>query len=103
MEDAFRLARDQATFGRAFVFPPYVGTLFESVRGLTRAGFQHTSREEKQGWGKALGARIVAPTGEVLDLGDVLVDGETGNISVFRPLRDIQTLVRFIDRATIAP
>lgn len=100
VEDAIRLSREQAVFNRVFFFPPFAATLFRDVRGLSRAGFEFSPEEERRTEGKVYGARIVAPTGQILDLGAVLFRGADGEVKVVKPLIDVQELVRFVTRTT---
>ena len=86
------LTKDKSLVNNTYFNPIFADRLAEKVPELRELGFNFSKTETESGK-----AKVVAPNGEELDLGTLLLDGK--NVIVQRTLTLPDTLLNFIEEA----
>ena len=91
------LTKDKSLVNNTYFNPIFADRLAEKVPELKDTGFNFSKTETESGKGTVISAKVVAPNGEELDLGTLLLDGK--NVIVQRTLTLPDTLLNFIEEA----
>lgn len=91
------LTKDKSLVNNTYFNPIFADRFAEKVPELKEIGFNFSKTETESGEGTIISANVVAPTGEELDLGSLLLDGKT--VVVQRSLTLPDTLLNFVEEA----
>jgi len=89
------LTKDKSLVNNTYFNPIFADRLAEKVPELKKTGFNFSKTETESAKGTIISAKVVAPTGEELDLGSLLLDGK--QVIVQRSLTLPDNLLNFIE------
>ena len=70
------LTKDKSLVNNNYFNPIFADRLAEKIPELKELGFNFSKTETETGKGTVISAKVVAPNGEELDLGSLLLDGK---------------------------
>ena len=89
------LTKDKSLVNNNYFNPIFADRLAEKVPELKELGFNFSKTETETGKGTVISAKVVAPNGEELDLGSLLLDGK--QVIVQRSLTLPDNLLNFLE------
>jgi len=91
------LTKDKSLVNNTYFNPIFADQMAKKIPELKDTGFNFSKTETESSEGTVISANVIAPNGEELDLGSLLLDGK--KVIVQRSLTLPDTLLSFIEDA----